>query len=233
VPIRDHQAFENWLHRRQREVASGRPVCPALTLTGLPGAGGKALAPHIVEYLDLVHDCDGGGWFLIDDALLAAATRWGAGALHPAGDPVPAIARLGHCVISCQGAAWRTRPLANVFHALLTGSEEVRVARPGTEPAAGAWSPEHLRARDSELRRALAERYGADLDDPCEYHLVLNTDHFERDLAVRTIADSLLEWGVSRQEGFCLAQEPPRTTDPAKKGDVLPNIREVFPRGHS
>ena len=206
-------------------MACGLPRCPSLTITGLPGAGGRVVAPDIVDYLDVVHDCEGGGWLLVDDAFVAAAAGWDQGTTSAYSATLMAIARLGHCVVSCEGAAWLTRPVDNVFHAFLAGSEGGRATRQGTEPARSAWTPERLRARDEELRRAFADRFGAKLENPCDYHIVVNTDHFDRSLVVRTIADSLLEWAAGRNPNPPGAPE----VELVKNWGVMPKICKVLP----
>jgi cytidylate kinase len=102
------------------------------------------------------------------------------------------LASLGSVILIGRGAHLVTARLPNVLHVRLVAPFEQRVARMQELrklPRKAALAL--VRREDRGRARYLKKYFGADVDDPLLYHLVLNTGRVSYDEAVEIIADAL------------------------------------------
>lgn len=102
------------------------------------------------------------------------------------------LAGLGSVILIGRGAHLVTARLPNALHVRLVAPFEQRVARMQelrklTRKTALAL----VRREDRGRARYLKKYFGADVDDPLLYHLILNTGRVSYDEAVEIIADAL------------------------------------------
>ncbi len=115
-------------------------------------------------------------------------------------DTVRNLCYLGHVVVVGRAGNFVTSDLSNTFHARLVGSLERRTAH-----ISELYDIPTSRARElievtDRGRKMLIRRYtNADIEDPKFYHIVVNTDDFSVDGAVRLLADSLLDWAHEKE----------------------------------
>ena len=104
------------------------------------------------------------------------------------------LTRMGHCIVVGRGGNRITRAFANVVNVRLVGSPEQRTrqmvrARGLDEKTARRF----IKDEDAARRRYLKQHFDADIDDPLDYDLVLNTDKITDDEAVRLLMTALKE----------------------------------------
>ncbi len=109
------------------------------------------------------------------------------------------VCSAGRALVIGRAGNYVTSDLDNTFHVRLIADKGNRVGfiarRHRMEhPVATEWVEETDKARAGFVKR----NTGADIDDAVAYHLVLNTDHFADEVAVRIIADSMHEWSLVR-----------------------------------
>jgi len=102
------------------------------------------------------------------------------------------LAEIGNVIVIGRGGNLITANLENAFHVRLVGSLQRRIehlveARHLTLEEATAYA----HREDLGRRRYVKKYYGADIDDPMLYDLVINTDRVAYDEAGRLIADAL------------------------------------------
>lgn len=212
-PTSSLRQFESWLHRRLRLRADEPGGGPSLSLTHLAGTRSSRYGPLLVDYLNEVDDTDPCGWFLFDEAILQAITAQDllpargpgasqAGPLEAIGRTLRELAALGRCVFVCSCSAWLVRCVPGVFTAFVTGSLNRRIASIADRHGLSVDEARaFVRARDEACRRIVRRSFGVRLDDPSQYHLVLNTDDIPDPVAVCLIADSMLEWAARAPGG--------------------------------
>ncbi len=98
-------------------------------------------------------------------------------------DTIYRLASMGHCIIVGRGSTLVTRKLPNVLRIRLVGSLEKRVKHVMDyfnmdESEARAFIKKQDRAR----KRYVMAHYDADIDDPINYHMVINVDDIPHDL---------------------------------------------------
>ncbi|MCP5517925.1 MAG: cytidylate kinase-like family protein [Verrucomicrobiales bacterium] len=104
------------------------------------------------------------------------------------------LASLGNVILIGRGANVITGEMRHVFHARLVGSIENR-----TRCAADFFKLELKAARefvertDRGRQRYLKEHFGADVDDPLQYDLTINTDRVPFERAAELIASAALQ----------------------------------------
>jgi len=117
--------------------------------------------------------------------------------LHPAPDTlirrtneaITAIAGIGHAVIVGRGGNVLTRAVPGGVHVRLVAEEATRRARiAGREELTATAATARLRQLDDARRAYLRDCFGADVDDPLGYDLVLNTTRREPGDAAAVIA---------------------------------------------
>jgi cytidylate kinase len=103
------------------------------------------------------------------------------------------LAQLGNAILIGRGATMVTAKLPDVFHVRLVAPLEKRVEHAHefynmSKPKARKFCVDEDRGR----KRYLRKYYGADVDDPLLYHLIVNTGMVSYDEAARLIAEAAL-----------------------------------------
>jgi cytidylate kinase len=123
------------------------------------------------------------------------------------------VCSAGRALVIGRAANQITSDLDNTFHVRLIAGKGTRIGfiarRDQTDHrSATDW----VEATDDARAGFVKRNTGADIDDAVAYHLVLNTDHFADEVAVRIIADSMHEWSLIRSSepspGFSLNRPP-------------------------
>lgn len=110
------------------------------------------------------------------------------------GETIHRLAKKGRCILVGRGANIITRQLPNVFHLRLVGSLEQRVLRCQDYYRIGeAEAYELIKKQDRARRRYLLAYYDVEIDDPTNYHLVINVDRYTPQALIRLIADMVLK----------------------------------------
>ncbi len=109
-------------------------------------------------------------------------------------ETIKGLAKRGNVILVGRGANVVTRDLPHALHVRLVASlekrvESIRRIRSMGQPAA----LELVRKEDRGRRRYLKKYFGADLEDPLLYHLVLNTNLITYEEAARIIGDMVLK----------------------------------------
>lgn len=100
------------------------------------------------------------------------------------------LAKLGRSIIVGRGANIIAAELSNVFHLRLIGGLEGRVKRCMEYYRIDRDAALHrIRKQDLARRDYLRVYYEADIEDPMNYHLVVNVDKFTTDSLVRMIGN--------------------------------------------
>jgi cytidylate kinase len=106
-------------------------------------------------------------------------------------DTILHLAELGNVILIGRGANVVTSRLRYAFHVRLVGSVERRIEHVQDylhlDPRAAS---EYVRREDLGRRRYLKKYYGRAIDDPLQYHLVINTDRLPYAEAAAVIADA-------------------------------------------
>jgi cytidylate kinase len=113
------------------------------------------------------------------------------------GETIYRVAAMGRCIIVGRGANIITQDLPNVLHLRLVGSLEARVKRcmdfyKITESEARRLITKQDRAR----KRYLLAYYDCEIEDPMNYHMVINVDRFRTERLLEIIGE-LVEVGIS------------------------------------
>lgn len=108
------------------------------------------------------------------------------------GETIFRIASMGRCIIVGRGGNIITRDLPSVLHLRLVGSLEKRIHRSMeyygvTEAEARQLTSKQDRAR----RRYVLAYYDCEIEDPLNYHLVINVDRFSLDQLVEMIGERI------------------------------------------
>ena len=113
------------------------------------------------------------------------------------GETIYRLAKEGHCILVGRGANIITRDLPNVFHLRLIGSLEQRVIRcQGYYDIEEAEALELIGKQDRARRRYLLAYYDVEIDDPTNYHLVINVDRYTPQTLVRLVGDIVSKWSA-------------------------------------
>jgi len=108
------------------------------------------------------------------------------------------LAKMGRCILVGRGANIITRDLPNLLHVRLIGSIENRIVRCMKYYGITRASARDLVAkRDRARRRYMLAYYDAEIDDPTNYHLMINVDLFGPDELMQLIAKAV-ELRISR-----------------------------------
>lgn len=108
------------------------------------------------------------------------------------------LAKLGRCIIVGRGANLIAAELPNVLHLRLIGGREGRVTRcVAYYDIDRDEALQLIKKQDRGRRDYLRAYYNADIDDPMNYHLVVNVDKFTTQGLVSWIADMVSSWGRS------------------------------------
>ena len=113
------------------------------------------------------------------------------------GETIYRLAKKGKCILVGRGANIITRDLPNAFHLRLIGSLEQRLIHCqdyyGIDKAEAG---ELIKKQDRARRRYLLAYYDIEIDDPTNYHLVINMDRYTRQALVRFVGDLVSKWSV-------------------------------------
>jgi cytidylate kinase len=102
------------------------------------------------------------------------------------------LAALGNVILIDRGGNLVTRSLPEVLHVRLMGSLEHRVRRfAETRGMTPASAMTYIQKTDLGRRRYLRQHFGAEIDDPLLYDLVLNTDHLSLEAVAKLIAHAV------------------------------------------
>jgi cytidylate kinase len=108
-------------------------------------------------------------------------------------DTILHLAELGNVILIGRGANVVTARLGYALHVRLVGSVQRRIEHVRDhlhlDPHAAA---EYVRKEDLGRRRYLKKYYGQDVDDPLQYHLLINTDRVPYAEAAALIADAVM-----------------------------------------
>jgi cytidylate kinase len=112
------------------------------------------------------------------------------------GETIYRLAKMGRCILVGRGANIVTQGLSNVLHMRLVGTVEKRIQRcmsyyGVTETEAR----EFVRERDRARRRYVLAYYDRDIEDPANYHLVVNVDRFATQDLARLVGELMSSWG--------------------------------------
>lgn len=103
------------------------------------------------------------------------------------------LAEAGNCILVGRGAHVVLAKCNTSLHVRLVGSLDKRIHRiakaQNLEPAV---AKEYIKTEDAARRRYLKSYFDSDIDDPLNYHLVLNTDAFSISDAAEVIAAAVL-----------------------------------------
>lgn len=112
--------------------------------------------------------------------------------VHQTAETILQLADMGHVILVGRGAHVIAARLENVFHVRLVAGLETRVARIMELQHLDAREAREVIAREEEgRRRYLQKNFDADVEDPLQYHLTINTDRFSYDEAARLIANAV------------------------------------------
>ncbi len=142
--------------------------------------------------------------FAVSDRLRdrLSATRGDWNLFNHSANAIRQVCSAGRALVVGRAANYVTSDLDNTFHVRLIADKKNRIGfiarrHQIDHPAATEWVEETDKARAGFVKR----NAGADIDDAVAYHLVLNTDHFADEVAIRIIADSMHEWSLVRSAG--------------------------------
>ena len=123
-------------------------------------------------------------------------------------DTIYRLASMGHCILVGRGSTLVTRKLPNVLRLRLVGSLEKRVKHvmdyyDMDESEARSFIKKQDRAR----KRYVMAHYDADIDDPLNYHMVINVDDIPHDLLLDQLTAVIRQWGERLREAAVKAEE--------------------------
>jgi cytidylate kinase len=108
------------------------------------------------------------------------------------------LAMGGYVIIVGRAANVVTAELKNVFHVRLVGSLSSRVEKTKSSYHYDLRTAANVvETEDEEKRQYMKEYFGADIDDPELYHIMVNTDRIPADSTAHLIGSAFLHWFVS------------------------------------
>lgn len=127
---------------------------------------------------------------ILDDLLGLRPDSWTL--VHETAETILRLALLGHVILIGRAAAVVTARLPHVLHVRLVAPFEQRVERVRLDRKITRKEAEEVVRREDRGRARYWKRYyGADIDDPLLYHLVLNTGRLSCETAVGVIIQAL------------------------------------------
>ena len=109
------------------------------------------------------------------------------------------ICGAGQALVVGRAGNFVTSDLGNTFHVRLIADKSNRIAFVSKRYRIDAKDATELVEETDKARSRFVRRHtGAEIDDAVAYHLVVNMDHFDDDVTVRVIADSMHEWAEAR-----------------------------------
>jgi len=114
--------------------------------------------------------------------------------LRQTAETILRLADLGNVIIIGRGAHVITGKMDTVFHVRLVAPLETRIARvQETFKLSRKAAMEKIETEDRGKKRYLKKYFDADIDDPLQYHVVINTGRLPEAEAAELIARTLLE----------------------------------------
>lgn len=111
------------------------------------------------------------------------------------GETISRLARTGRCIVVGRGANIITRNMPNTLHLRLVGSLERRVAHCAEYYGiAEAEASERVKKQDRARRRYVLAYHDEEIEDPTNYHLVINVDSFTTQTLTEFIASIASNW---------------------------------------
>lgn len=130
------------------------------------------------------------------------------------------ICRAGQALVVGRAGNFITSDLGNTFHVRLIADKKSRVAFVSKRLNIDAKDAAEVVEETDKARARFVHRHtGGEIDDAVAYHLVLNTDHFDDNVAVRVIADSMQEWAQARPFETAAGRPRKKTPDNVIDGD--------------
>ncbi len=189
------------------------PIRPVITLSRLPGAGGNCLAQRLAEELKIDHfdqeivekiatnakvsrqiveSLDEQDRSVFDDWIssLGEDHMWSYDYLQHLTNVIGAIGAHGHAIIVGRGASF-ILPKEVCLRILVTAPLETRirnVARIFNAPEKEA--RRRVMRTEAERRAFIRKYFQADLTDPNNYDLVINTENTDLDVATRIVVET-------------------------------------------
>jgi cytidylate kinase len=109
------------------------------------------------------------------------------------------ICRAGQALVVGRAGNFVTSDLGNTFHVRLIADKGSRIGFVVKRLRIDAKNAAEVVEETDKARARFVQRHtGAEIDDAVAYHLIVNTDHFDDEVAVRVIADSMHEWAEAR-----------------------------------
>ena len=108
-------------------------------------------------------------------------------------ETVSQLAKGGYVILIGRAAHVITAKLSNVYHVRLVGSLPNRIERVEEVYDFDRHTAiEYIKAQDEAKKLYLKEYFGADIDNPELYHLIVNTDRISYDDTARLIGDAVI-----------------------------------------
>jgi hypothetical protein len=131
------------------------------------------------------------------------------------------ICRAGQALVVGRAGNFVTSDLGNTFHVRLIADKRSRIGFVVKRLSIDAKDAAEVVEETDKARARFVQRHtGGEIDDAVAYHLIVNTDHFDDEVAVRVIADSMHEWAEARAQSADVSgatwQAPP-----APHGNVI------------
>lgn len=114
--------------------------------------------------------------------------------IHKTTDTILQLARMGNVIIVDRGANIIASKLKNTFHVRLVAPLEKRIEH--IEELLGVNEREaanYVKKEDENRRQYLKSYFHAEIDDPLNYHLVVNTDLLSYEGAAHLIAEAVVQ----------------------------------------
>ncbi|MFZ5571355.1 MAG: AAA family ATPase [Thermodesulfobacteriota bacterium] len=213
-----HQIVEEQAQRWQRLHQEEKPVAenvPVITISRAPGSGGRLVAQQLAEELKLdffhqefireisqsahvskmlMETLDERGLSMIEDWVSAAILDrhlWPDEYLHHLMKIIGTIARHGRAVIVGRGANYLI-PREKRFSVRIIAPLEIRVKNVCRQFGSPEEETRRRVIRTESDRKAFVRKYfNADVDDPLQYDLVINTGFIGINAAVKAIRSAL------------------------------------------
>ena len=127
------------------------------------------------------------------------------------------LALKGNVILVGRGSAAIAAKLPNVLHVRLVAPFEQRVQHFEVYYHIDEKEAPHLVRERDEARRRYVRQFGADIDDPLNYALVINTGQISFKEAARIITNAVVDiWGKRHLEK--ITHSPGATAEPGSKG---------------
>lgn len=111
---------------------------------------------------------------------------------HQVEETIRQLARAGRVILTGRGAPHISRKMPGGFHVRLVAGRETRIARMmSMRGCSHQVAADHVDDADRARRRFVRTNFGADIDDPHIYDLVINTDRLPPEAVARMVIEGL------------------------------------------